>query len=68
MVAEVASYHGKQLHTAGLGASIMEASDAGDFRTLAASLTLMVFVVILINRVIWAPIYHLAQTRFRMDA
>jgi NitT/TauT family transport system permease protein len=68
MVAEVASYQGHQLNTAGLGASIMRASSSGDFQTLAASLTLMVFVVILLNRALWAPIYQLAQTRFRMDA
>jgi NitT/TauT family transport system permease protein len=68
MVAEVASYKGVQLQTAGLGASIMQASDKGDFTTLAASLTVMVFIVILVNRVVWSPIYHLAQTRFRMDA
>ena len=67
MVAEVASYQGVQLHTSGLGASIMQSSESGDFQTLAASLFLMVFVVILLNRVLWAPIYHLAQTRFRMD-
>lgn len=68
MVAEVASYNGVQLQTAGLGASIMQASEKGDFTTLAASLTVMVFIVILVNRVLWSPIYHLAQTRFRMDA
>jgi NitT/TauT family transport system permease protein len=68
MVAEVAVYQGKQLHTAGLGASIQQASENGDFHTLAASLTLMVLVVIFLNRVLWAPVYRLAQTRFRMDA
>lgn len=67
MVAEVATYQGRQLSTAGLGASIMHASEAGDFQTLAASLALMVFVVVLLNRVVWAPVYQLAQTRFRMD-
>jgi NitT/TauT family transport system permease protein len=68
MVAEVASFRGEQLRTSGLGATIASATDNGDFKVLAASLTLMVFVVILLNRVLWAPIYHLAQTRFRMDA
>lgn len=68
MVAEVATYMGTQLETAGLGTSIMRASESGDFQTLAASLALMVFVVVVINRVLWAPLYHLAQTRFRMDA
>jgi NitT/TauT family transport system permease protein len=68
MVAEVVTFRGQQLHTSGLGATISSATDAGDFKVLAASLTLMVFVVIVLNRVLWAPVYRLAQTRFRMDA
>jgi ABC-type anion transport system duplicated permease subunit len=38
-----------------------------NFSMLAASLTLMVAIVILLNRSVWRKIYHLAQTRFRMD-
>ncbi|MGK5084092.1 ABC transporter permease subunit [Bdellovibrionota bacterium FG-1] len=67
MVAEIVPFRGHALRTSGLGASISTATASGDFRTLAASLTLMVFVVIFFNRVLWAPVYRLAQTRFRMD-
>jgi ABC-type anion transport system duplicated permease subunit len=34
---------------------------------LAASLTVMVVVVILLNRAVWAKVYQLSQTRFRLD-
>jgi len=68
MVAEVATYKGHLLRTGGLGASIAAATDAGDFPSLAASLTLMVVVVITLNRACWSPLYRLAQTRFRMDS
>ena len=37
------------------------------FKLLAASLSLMVGMVVLLNRAVWARIYKLAQTRFRLD-
>jgi len=67
IVAEAISYRGESLSTAGLGASIGQAAFREDFPMLAASLVLMVVVVILLNRTIWGRIYHLAQTRFRLD-
>jgi NitT/TauT family transport system permease protein len=67
IVAEYLSYNGKLLTTHGLGYFISEAAFRADFSLLAASLTVMVGVVILLNRTVWARIYHLSQTRFRMD-
>ncbi len=67
MVAEAVTYRGQQIKTGGLGATIQAASDEGNFVVLAASLTVMVFVVILMNRLVWAPLYRLAQTRFKLD-
>jgi NitT/TauT family transport system permease protein len=67
MVAEVVNYQGEVLRTGGLGATISAATESGDFQVLAASLVVMVALVILLNRLLWSPIYRLAQTRFRMD-
>jgi NitT/TauT family transport system permease protein len=67
MVAEVVTYQGHVLRTGGLGATITGATESGDFQVLAASLAVMVTLVILLNRLVWSPIYRLAQTRFRMD-
>ncbi len=67
IVAEYLSYHGKVLTTQGLGSAISIAAATEDFPTLAAALTVMVAVVILLNRTVWSRIYHLAQTRFRLD-
>ncbi len=67
MVAEVVTYEKSVLTTGGLGATIVHATERGDLQTLAASLTLMVLVVILLNRFLWAPLYRLAENRFRMD-
>ncbi len=68
VVAEYILYNGEILKTSGLGAAISIAIVNEDFSLLAASLTLMVFVVVLLNRTVWARIYRIAQTRFRMEA
>ena len=67
IVAEYLSYKGTVLTTYGLGSLISVAASTANFQLLAASLTIMVAVVILLNRTFWAKIYHLSQTRFRMD-
>ena len=67
IVAELLPFEGKELHTAGLGATITAASTAGDFPLMAAALTVMVVVVVVLNRTLWAKLYRSAQTRFRMD-
>lgn len=67
IVAEILSFQGHELKTAGLGATITAAETAGDFPLMAASLTVMVIVVVLLNRTLWAKLYRSAQTRFRMD-
>ena len=66
IVAEYISYKGQTL-TGGIGATIKSAAASQDFPILAASLSVMVIVVILLNRTVWAKVYDLAQTRFRMD-
>lgn len=67
IVAEYVSYHGQTLQTGGLGATISVAAANQDFHVLAASLSIMVLVVILLNRGVWGRIYRMAQTRYRMD-
>jgi len=67
IVAEYLSYNGSILTTRGLGSLISVAASSENFPMLAACLTIMVCVVILLNRTVWARIYQLAQTRFRMD-
>jgi NitT/TauT family transport system permease protein len=67
VLAEYMNYKGTILKTAGLGAALSVATAKEDFMLFAGSLTLMVFVVILLNRLVWSRMYHLVQTRFRMD-
>jgi NitT/TauT family transport system permease protein len=67
IVAEFITYKGQTLKTPGLGATISMAAAEADFPLLAASLLVMVVVVIILNRGFWARVYRLSQTRFRMD-
>lgn len=67
VVAEYLNYKGMIISTAGLGAALSISISQQDFSTFAGSLTLMVGVVILLNRLVWARLYRLVQTRYRMD-
>ncbi len=68
IVAEYLSYKGTVMTTLGLGSVISQAAFSKNFSLLAASLTVMVVVVVALNRLVWARVYHLAQTRFRLDS
>lgn len=67
IVAEYLVYRGEVFQTSGLGSTISMVASRQDFRLLAASLSIMVIVVVGFNRVVWAPVYRMAQTRFRLD-
>jgi NitT/TauT family transport system permease protein len=67
MVAEYISYKHNLLTANGLGATISAAAASADFPLLAASLTIMVVVILSFNRSVWSRIYALAQNRYRMD-
>ncbi len=54
--------------TPGLGAQISQASDAGRFDILLLSTVVMSLVVICINRLVWRPMYRLAESRYRLEA
>ena len=67
VVAEYLPYHGTILKTSGLGATLSVAIANENFTLFAASLFLMVLVVVALNRLVWARVYRLANTRFKMD-
>ncbi|MGE4232523.1 MAG: ABC transporter permease [Bacteriovoracia bacterium] len=67
IVAEYVLYK-NQIHQAdGIGAFITAATESQNFQLLAASLFVMILAVIGLNRFFWARIYHLSQTRFRVE-
>ncbi len=67
IVAEVASWGDTRLEAAGLGAFIANATDAGDYPRVVLGITVMALFVVGINRLLWRPLYQLAERRFRLD-
>jgi NitT/TauT family transport system permease protein len=66
-VAEYFHFKGQTLSTLGLGAQISSASDAGNTDLLLLSTIVMATLVVCVNRALWRPLYHLAQTRFKLE-
>jgi NitT/TauT family transport system permease protein len=66
IVAEVASWGNKTLHAHGLGAYIADAVTAGDFRRVVLGTAVMSFFVVVVNRILWRPLYWYAERKFRL--
>jgi NitT/TauT family transport system permease protein len=67
IVAEVASWGDTKLKAAGLGSYIADASAAGDYPRVVLGIVVMSVMVVTCNRLVWRPLYRLAERRFRLD-
>jgi len=67
IVAEYFHFKGQIYTTMGLGATIQQATDRGDFHLLLAATMMMAATVVTINRLVWRKLYGLAETRFRLE-
>jgi NitT/TauT family transport system permease protein len=67
IVAEVASWGDTRLKAAGLGSYIADASAAGDYPRVVLGIVVMSVMVVACNRLVWRPLYRLAERRFRLD-
>ena len=67
IVSEAVSWGPQQISGLGLGAYIAEKTTAGDFPRIALGVALMSVIVISMNRLIWRPLYALAERRTRLD-
>jgi NitT/TauT family transport system permease protein len=67
IVAEYFHFKGQIYTTTGLGATISQATDAGNFHLLLAATIMMAAAVVTINRLVWRRLYALAETRFRLE-
>jgi NitT/TauT family transport system permease protein len=68
IVAEYFHFRGQIYTTTGLGATIQQATDSGDFHLLLVATMMMAATVVTINRLVWRRLYGLAETRFRLEA
>jgi NitT/TauT family transport system permease protein len=67
IIAEYYHLKDRTLQTTGLGAQISAATDAGRFSTLLMGTVLMALIVVTINRLVWRRLYHLAETRYKLE-
>jgi NitT/TauT family transport system permease protein len=67
IVAEYFHFKGQIYTTTGLGATISQASDSGQFNLLLAATIMMAATVVTVNRLLWRRLYALAETRFRLE-
>jgi NitT/TauT family transport system permease protein len=67
IVAEVATWGDMKLEARGLGAYIADATAAGDLHRVALGIATMCLFVVVINRVLWRPLYDYAERKFRLS-
>lgn len=67
IAAEVISWGKTKLVATGLGGYITECTNHGDFVHMAMGISMMCIFVLLLNRLLWRPLYVLAETRFQLE-
>ena len=67
IVAEYFHFKGHIYTTTGLGATISQATDEGNFDLQLAATMMMAATVVTTNRLLWRKLYGLAATRYRLD-
>ncbi len=67
ILTEFVSGEGHTYSTFGLGSQLQLATEAHSIPLIAASSLLMAGIVVLFNRIVWLPLYRLAETRYTLD-
>lgn len=67
IVAEIASWGKETVMATGLGAYITRYAAVGDFSRIALGIGMMCLLVLIINRLVWRPLYAYAVNRFSLE-
>ena len=67
IVSEVASWGNVKVMAVGLGAYISQYTSAGEFTHIALGIGVMCLLVLLVNRLIWRPLYVYAENRYLLE-
>jgi NitT/TauT family transport system permease protein len=67
IVAEAVSWGPTTLSASGLGAYIARTTAAGDYPRVALGIATMSVLVVVMNRLLWRPLYAFAERRTRLD-
>ena len=66
IVSEYVTFQGRVVSTSGLGATISQATASGNFPLLLAATGVMSLLVVMTNRLVWRPLYKLAQEKYQL--
>ncbi len=66
IIAEYFRLKNQTLQTVGLGAVISAATDQGQFQILLLATIVMAIMVVTINRLVWRPLYRLAESKYKL--
>jgi NitT/TauT family transport system permease protein len=67
IVSELVSWGNTTLKANGLGAYISEATTKGDWPRIVLGVGLMSMFVVGLNRIVWRPLYKLAESRYQLS-
>jgi NitT/TauT family transport system permease protein len=67
IVAEYFRLNNQTLQTVGLGAQISAATEQGQFPILLLGTILISLMVVTTNRLVWRPLFRLAETRYKLE-
>jgi len=67
IITEIVQIQGQTYSTFGLGAIVTQAAGEENIPLLAAAAILMAILVVLFNRLVWAPLYRLAESRYSLN-
>jgi NitT/TauT family transport system permease protein len=67
IVAEYVHFGDRILIATGLGSTITNATDTGNFGVLTASVLVMAGTVVMVNKYFWKKLYHIAETQFSLN-
>lgn len=67
IVAEHVKFRDQVYSASGIGSYITRNSEGAEYGQLMAAVTVMIVLIVLVNRAFWAKLYHLAETKYRLD-
>jgi len=67
IVAETLNWRGATLETFGVGSLITKATRDADFPLLTAGVLTMSLAIVVLNRLVWRRLYHLAETKYSLN-
>jgi NitT/TauT family transport system permease protein len=66
VVTEIVHWGSHTIAAQGLGAYIAHFTEIGDFHRIALSVAMMSLLVVFFNRMVWNPLYRLAQNKYSL--